>query len=172
MKSWLTRNTYTVVALIFALILGAVLSSSTFAQTVDVQAKPLTDTDIQLLRQDLQAKKNQIISNTMRFTDAEAASFSPIYKEYAAGQHAIADKRLALLTDYARSFDKMDDATASALTQRFFAIEDETQTLRKEYFPRFAKALGAKRAAQFYQVDNRLTLMTNLQLAADIPLIP
>jgi hypothetical protein len=34
------------------------------------------------------------------------------------------------------------------------------------------KALGAKRAAKFYQVDNRLSLMVNLQLAAAIPLIP
>jgi hypothetical protein len=53
-----------------------------------------------------------------------------------------------------------------------FAIEDETQTLRKEYFPRFEKALGAKRAAKFYQVDNRLSQMINLQLASEVPLIP
>jgi hypothetical protein len=34
------------------------------------------------------------------------------------------------------------------------------------------KALGAKRAAKFYQVDNRITLLINIQLAANIPLIP
>jgi hypothetical protein len=33
------------------------------------------------------------------------------------------------------------------------------------------KALGAKRAAKFYQVDNRLTLIINVQLTAAIPLI-
>ena len=142
------------------------------AQSADVQAKPLTDTDIQLLRQDIQAQKNQIISDTMTFTEAEAAAFWPVYKEYAAVQHAIADKRLGLITEYARSYDKMDDATAGALTQRLFAIEDETQALRKEYFPRFAKALGPKRAAKFYQVDNRITLIINFQLAANVPLIP
>jgi len=32
-------------------------------------------------------------------------------------------------------------------------------------------ALGAKRAAKFYQVDNRLTMIINLQLTAGIPLI-
>jgi light-regulated signal transduction histidine kinase (bacteriophytochrome) len=172
MKSVLSRNINSVLAPILALVVGALLSSSALAQNVDVQAKPLTDTDIQMLRQDIQAQKNQIISDTMAFTEAEAAAFWPVYKEYAAAQHAIADKRLALITDYARSYDKMDDATASALTQRLLAIEDETQALRKDYFSRFAKALGAKRAAKFYQVDNRLTLMINLQLAASIPLIP
>jgi hypothetical protein len=34
------------------------------------------------------------------------------------------------------------------------------------------KALGAKRAAKFYQVDNRLSLLVNLQLTSEIPLIP
>jgi hypothetical protein len=34
------------------------------------------------------------------------------------------------------------------------------------------KVLGAKRAAKFYQVDNRLSLIINLQLAAAVPLIP
>jgi hypothetical protein len=34
------------------------------------------------------------------------------------------------------------------------------------------KALGAKRAAKFYQVDNRITLIINVQLSANIPLIP
>jgi hypothetical protein len=34
------------------------------------------------------------------------------------------------------------------------------------------KALGAKRAAKFYQVDNRLSLMIDVQLTDNIPLIP
>jgi hypothetical protein len=66
----------------------------------------------------------------------------------------------------------MDDASASSLTQRLFQIEDETQALRKKYFNRFESALGAKRAAKFYQVDNRLTMIVNIQLASEVPLIP
>ena len=116
--------------------------------------------------------KTKIITDTMAFNDKEAAAFWPIYKEYAAAQHSIADKRMAVITDYAQNLDKMDDAKARDLTDRMFAIEDETQALRKKYFPRFEKALGAKRAAKFYQVDNRLSQMVNIQLASEIPLIP
>ena len=148
------------------------LPSPVLAQTADVHAKPITDADVQLLRKDVQAAKNEIITDTMMFTPTEAAAFWPVYKEYAAAQHGIADKRLALITDYAQHIDNMNDATARGLTERMFAIEEGTQSLRKEYYPRFEKALGAKRAAKFYQVDNRLSLMINLQLAAEIPLIP
>lgn len=59
-----------------------------------------------------------------------------------------------------------------ARSKRMFAIEDETQALRKKFYPRFEKALGAKRAAKFYQVDNRLSMILNVQLTSEIPLIP
>lgn len=137
-----------------------------------MQAKPLSDTDISLLRQDVQTAKDTIIKNTMQFTGAEEAAFWPVYKEYSKEQHTIADKRLAVITDYAQHIENLSDATAQSLTQRMMQIEDDTQALRKAYFPKFEKALGAKRAAKFYQVDNRLALMIELQLASQVPLIP
>jgi hypothetical protein len=66
----------------------------------------------------------------------------------------------------------MTDANASDLTNRFLQVEDEMQELRKKYLSQFQKALGAKRAAKFYQVDNRLTMILNVQLASEVPLIP
>jgi Spy/CpxP family protein refolding chaperone len=165
------RATTLVVAVLISV---GLLSSSALAQvqTVVVETRPLTDADIQMLRQDIQAQKNQIITDNMQFTATEAAAFWPVYKDYAAAQHVIGDKRQALIKDYAASYDSMDDATARSLTQRMLSIDDDTQALRKTYFPRFEKALGAKRAAKFYQVDSRLSLMINLQLASLIPLLP
>jgi CTP:phosphocholine cytidylyltransferase-like protein len=155
-----------------ALVLLVVLSTPAVAQTVEVKAKPLTDADIQLIRQDVQGQKNQIITDTMAFTESEAAAFRPVYKEYAAAQQAIAAKRWNLIVDYAQNIKKMDNQKAKDLSQRMFAIDDEIQNLRKTYYPRFEKALGAKRAAKFYQVDNRLSLVVNLQLSSEILLIP
>jgi len=166
-----TQATPLVVAVLISV---GLLSSRALAQaqTMVIETRPLTDADIQMLRQDIQAQKNQIITDNMQFTATEAAAFWPVYKDYAAAQHAIGDKRQALIKDYAASYDTMDDATAHSLTQRVFSIDDDTQALRKTYFPRFEKALGAKRAAKFYQIDSRLSLMINLQLASLIPLMP
>jgi hypothetical protein len=141
------------------------------AQTVNVTAKPLTDSDIQLMRSDVQANKNTIIAHTMQFTDAESSAFWPLYRDYARDQQVIGDKRVQLIKDYAKSYDSIDDAKANDLMQRMINIENETSNLRKDYWPKFEKALGAKRAAKFYQVDNRLTLIINVQLASEIPLV-
>jgi hypothetical protein len=142
------------------------------AQEVEVHAKPLTDSDIQLMRRDLQSTKDAVITDTMQFTPAENAAFWPVYQEYSREQHAIGDKRLRLITDYAKNLDKMDDATAKSITERMFQIEEDSLSLRKKYLPKFIAAIGAKRAAKFYQVDSRLTTMVNVQLASEIPLIP
>jgi hypothetical protein len=142
------------------------------AQAVQITVKPLTDDDIKLIRQDVQSIKDDVIRDTMQFNDTEAAAFWPVYKQYAQEQHAIAEKRFGIITDYAKTIDTMTDANASDLTQRMFQVESDTQALRQKYFPKFEAAIGAKRAAKFYQVDSRLTLIVNLQLASEIPLIP
>jgi hypothetical protein len=160
------------VKLVFALLMCISPIAFGQIQAVTVTVKPLTDADIQMLREDVQADKNDIITHTMMFTEAESKTFWPVYKQYAAAQKTIGDQRLALIKDYAQNYGTMTDAKATEMVQTLFKIEDQTQALRKQYFPQFVKALGAKRAAKFYQVDNRLTLMVNLQLASLVPLIP
>jgi uncharacterized membrane protein len=158
-------------ALIFICGLFMVLSVVTSAQTADDSTKPLTDSDIQLLRSNIQAGKNQIIADTMQFTDAESAAFWPVYRNYANDQQTIGDARVQLIKDYATNYDSMDDAKAKDMVQRMINIEDQTLNLREDYWPDFMKALGAKRAAKFYQVDNRLSLIINVQLSSSVPLI-
>jgi len=150
----------------------AMLAAVVSAQKAQVAAKPLTDTDIQLLRSDVQADKNQIIADTMKFSDAESTVFWPVYRDFAHDQQEIGDDRVQLIKDYAMNYDSMDDVKAKDMVQRMINIEDRTLNLREDYWPRFMKVLGAKRAAKFYQVDSRLALIVNLQLTSVIPLLP
>jgi len=150
----------------------ALLSGFVCAQIADASAKPLTDSDIQLMRSDIQAGKNQIITATMQFSDAESKAFWPVYRDFARDQQVIGDERVQLIKDYAANYDSMDDSKAKDMVQRMINVEDKTLNLREDYWPKFMKALGAKRAAKFYQVDSRLSLLINLQLTSAIPLIP
>jgi hypothetical protein len=125
-----------------------------------------------LLRSDVQSVKNQIIADTMQFTDAESKVFWPVYRDYARDQQLIGDDRVQLISDYAKNYDSLDDPKAKDMMQRMISIEDRNLNVREDYWPKFMNALGAKRAAKFYQVDNRISLIINLQLTDEIPLIP
>lgn len=155
-----------IASVIFALALQLAL-----AQTVEVSAKPLTDADIQLLRSDIQSDKNEIITRVMQFTDSESTAFWPIYRDYARDQQEVGNERVQLIKDYAQRFDTMDNAAAKDMVQRLLNIEAKIGNVRQEYWPKFEKALGAKRAAKFFQVDTRLSLLVNLQLISEIPIL-
>jgi len=88
--------------------------SSTFAHTTS----GLSDSDIQLLRSDVQAGKNEIITATMQFPDAESTAFWPVYRGYARDQQVIGDERVKLVKDYAASYETLDDNKAKDLVQR------------------------------------------------------
>jgi hypothetical protein len=158
--------------LIVVCAICALLIPAAVAQTTEVSAKPLTDAEIQLARSNVQADKNDIIAHTMQFTEAESKAFWPVYADYAREQQTIGNDRVQLIKDYAQNYDSIDAAKAKDMVQRMIAIDSKTGQVRESYWPKFEKAIGAKRAAKFYQVDNRLSMLVNLQLASEIPLIP
>jgi len=129
------------------------------------------DSDIALLRSDVQTQKVDVIRHTMQFTDTQSQAFWPLYREYANKQQTIGDQRVTLIKDYADSYDTLDDAKADELAGRMIKFDDARTKLRAEYYPKFKKAIGAKQAAKFLQVDNRLTLIVDLQIASSIPII-
>jgi Spy/CpxP family protein refolding chaperone len=148
------------------------LSGLAVAQTqVTVEAKPLTDSDIALLRHDVQGQKMEIITKTMQFTDAEGAAFWPVYRNYVHDQNAVGDQEYQMIKDYAQNYGQMSDAKAAELAQKMFDLEQARHDNEVKYWPQFQKALTAKRAAKFYQVDRRLTLMIDLQIASEVPLM-
>jgi hypothetical protein len=65
----------------------------------------------------------------------------------------------------------MTDQKAEELAGRFFRWDENRTALKKEYFGKMAKALSPIRAVQFLQIDNKVNLLIDLQLAARVPLM-
>jgi hypothetical protein len=157
---------------VFVLSIGTLgaLGQTTAPANPDM-GRPVTDDDIAVLRQDVQADKTEIITRNMNFTDTQSKAFWPLYRSYAHDQQVIGDQRIALIKDYAANYGGIDDASAKSYIDRALKFEDNNLKLRKQYMPRFEKAIGAKQAGKFYQVDNRLSLLVSVQLAALLPII-
>ncbi len=149
------------------------VSLAVYGAAAQDAAKPQTgiDSDIALLRADLQADKTAIITKTMNFSDAQGATFWPLYREYSTKQQVVGDQRVSMIKDYAENYQTMDDAKAQDFMTRFMKFEEARNKLAASYWPKFKKAIGAKQAAKFYQVENRLRLVTDLQIASAIPIL-
>jgi len=129
------------------------------------------DHDIQMLREDIRSQRKQIIAANLTLTDAEATKFWPIYDQYAAEVAKISDARVALIKEYAASYNTMTEAQANDFMKRAAAIDQQFTELRSKYVPIFEKAIPPKKTALWYQIDRRLDLLLNLQLAASIPVV-
>jgi hypothetical protein len=130
-----------------------------------------TDAEIQLLRQDIRAKRRQIVAANLPLTTEESAKFWPIYDQYIAETIKINNGRYALIKEYSANYASMTDAEAAELIRKWIDSDKAMVDLRLSYIPIVEKALPAKKASMFIQIDRRVQLMIDLELAGQIPLI-
>jgi hypothetical protein len=55
------------------------------------------------------------------------------------------------------------------MADRTFKYQSARVDLRKKYFKEFSKVLPVVTVVKFYQLENRLDLLINVQLAAELP---
>ncbi|PYT00770.1 MAG: hypothetical protein DMF63_05545 [Acidobacteria bacterium] len=159
-----------ILVLTIGLLIVVFLSvDKTLAQ--ETAATPDVDKYIGLLRKDLRSGKKQFIAANITLTDTEATAFWPIYDRYAAENERINNDRLTLLKEYAANIDKLTDGQALALNNKSLAIDSSFTSLRQRYIPQFVKVLKGKNLARFFQIDKRIGLLIDLQLAAGIPIV-
>jgi hypothetical protein len=131
--------------------------------------QPSIDNEIQSLRADMRADKVTIITQAMRFNDKDAAAFWPVYKKYEFELSKINDAKVELIKDYANKFGSLNDADAKTMADKAFDIEGKRLDLRKKYYKEFNKVLPALTVTKYFQLEHRLDLLVDLQLASQLP---
>jgi hypothetical protein len=81
------------------------------------------------------------------------------------------DDRFALLKDYAQSYGATTEDQADNFIKRWLALDQDNTQLRLKYIPEFEKVITHKKTAMFFQIDRRVSMMIELQLADQVPLV-
>ena len=143
-------------------------------QTVQPLASHVTpatlDEEIALMRSDLRSNRKKVIAANMKFAPDEARWFWPTYEQYTNELVNINNAKYALIKEYLLN-GNMTDEQADSLAKRWIDVDASVVQLRLKYVPIFRNVLSAKTTAMFFQVDRRVQLMIDLQLASSIPLI-
>jgi hypothetical protein len=126
---------------------------------------------VELLRSDIRTQKVAIITEMMNFTEEEDAKFWPIYREYEVELARINDDRMKLIVEYANAYDKITDEIAARLGAAALDLEGRRHELKVKYFARFKSVLPAVTAVRFFQVENQLLLLLDLQIASALPVV-
>ena len=156
----LTRNPS-----IFLLTAGlAAWAVSSEAQTVD--------DEIQVARTTLQADRKATVAEAMQFNEPEARAFWPLYDEYRAAMLDPGDRLIKLVKEFGQLYPNVPDDRAKVMLKDLAKLEKQRVEIRSSYLKKFGKILSPAKTLRFAQVDSRLELATQIQLAASIPLVP
>jgi hypothetical protein len=131
--------------------------------TLVPDAPAVSDQDLDLFRKDVRSLKKQIVAVNMDLTDDEAVKFWPVYDKYAVELTTLYDRKYALLQSYAANYDTLTSEQADNYVTGRAEVEEAIMKLRQ--------VLSGKSTALFFQMDWRLGLILELQLASQTPLI-
>ena len=134
-------------------------------------AKAYEEAALELTRIDLRAKKRALIEKAVTLTPDQAKKFWPIYDKYEAELIKVNDKRLALITDYAKHYESMTDEKAAELIMRSADFQDHRMALRRRYLTELRDVLPPRINARLMQLENQTDLLIDLQIASEVPLV-
>jgi Spy/CpxP family protein refolding chaperone len=152
------------------------LGSSVFGQNAapaqsQTSDKDVTAQQIELMRKDLRSTRKQLVAANLKLTDEQATKFWPIYDQYIAELVQVNNTKYEVIKEYVDSYGTVTPEQADSMTTRLLSLDVSVTQLRQKYQPIFRAALPARETAAFFQLDRRIAMMIDLQLASQIPLI-
>jgi hypothetical protein len=153
------------------LIPAIALVTFAFVGARSAPAQDPVDEDIKLFRKDLRSIRKQFIAANMDLSDKEAEQFWPLFDRYTQDLVVKQDEKYALLKEYAQNYQTMTDEQAEKYIRGRASVDQSIQDVRLRYFPLFRKVLSGTATARFFQLDWRLGLLMDLQLASQTPVI-
>jgi hypothetical protein len=144
-------------------VLASALAGAAFAQG-GVQS------DIAVIRADNEADRQALVASNMQLSDAQATSFWPVYREYRAELGKTGDRLIKLVTDYAKSYDTLTDAQATAMVSEMMAIRKENLKIAEKFVPKFNGVLPPKMVMRYFQIENKLDTIVMSGAVDGIPL--
>ena len=142
------------------------------AQSSNVTAEQQDDAKVQQMREEHRSQRRSIVAANLPLTEAEATKFWPLYDRYRNEMATkVYDVRYALIKEYAHNYTNMTEDQADSFIRRWVSLDSDSSQLQEQYVPEFEKVISRKKTAIFFQVDRRVTMMFELQIAGKIPLI-
>ena len=124
-----------------------------------------------MLRHDLRKQKQKLIAENLPLTESEAVKFWHVYQQYSDELKGINDEKFAMIHAYAQNWSSMSNDDALIFIRRWLEVDERVIQLRSKYVPLVKDTLPGKKAATFFQLDERISMMISLEFASQMPLL-
>jgi len=135
------------------------------------EGNPADATDMQALRTAVRADKKALVAMTLNLTEAEATKFWPIYDAYQRDLDMINRERNLTVIDVVEADKPISTQYAKNLEKTLISADEAEIKSRRTCYNNLIKALPAKKAARYLQLEAKIRAAQAYDIAAAIPLI-
>ncbi len=127
--------------------------------------------DMQALRKAVQSDKKAFVESTLKLNGAEAKRFWPLYAAYQRDLD-MANRRRVVAVEALIALDRpLSDLYARNLATELIAADEIEVKSRRTLQNRLMRALPAKKAARYLQLESKVRALQAYDIAATLPLI-
>ena len=125
----------------------------------------------QLLKRNVQKESKKLIEQNLELTNQQAKVFWPIYDEYDAALLEVTNERLKNISDYMLNYKNLDNTKAESLLRKALELDQKKINIQNEYYNKLIAVLPSTLVGKFFQLDQYIELLIQLQRSEHIPLI-
>jgi len=159
--------------LIVAMLAMAFSASAMSAEPAAAPAatQPTEEQVIAQFKQDLAAKRADVMAKGLTLTAEQASKFWPLFEQYQKEQDVSVDAQIKATQAYNNHFATLTDAQALEYVNALLARDEAAHDLRVKWLAKFQTVVPPKVAARAIQLDRRLSQVVQVQVSSQIPLI-
>jgi Spy/CpxP family protein refolding chaperone len=142
------------------------------ANTPNANVPPVNVEEVlKSMRADMQGARADVMAKNLTLTAEQAGKFWPVFDKYQKEQNVIMDEQLKSIQKYAETYQTLDAAGAMALITGHLDRDAKMTALRLRWLGEFQKVVPANIAARAMQIDRRLSMLAQLEISSQIPLV-
>jgi hypothetical protein len=149
----------------------ALFAAMLFAQAARGVDKASDLTDMQSLRTAARADKKALVGSVLNLTGSEAKKFWPAYDAYQRTLDLTNRRRVVALEGVLATDKPRSDLYARTFANEIIAADEGETKARRTLYNRTMRALPAKKAARYLQLEEKIRAVQAYDAAAAIPLL-
>jgi len=133
----------------------------------------MSQKQIQAARELVETERDMTLIINLDLTPEESETFWPLYDEYRQKIRSIRGRKVTLIEAYAERYraGNVDDEFAEMAIKDALDIQLDTVKIRQKYWKKFRRIVPARKAARFYQLENKMDTEIDFVLSGGIPLV-
>jgi Spy/CpxP family protein refolding chaperone len=147
------------------------LTASAWAADAPKTPAQAQEDTVTQFRNDLMAKRADIMAKGLTLTADQAAKFWPLFEQFEKEQDAVVKGQIEAIESFASRYQDLSDKDALTYVNALLDRDQKMHDLRVKWLAKFQTVVPVKMAARAIQLDRRLGQVGQVQISQRIPLV-